>query len=534
MTDAGAIRLFARLRWRLLGNVLKTSGSQKWAIVLGLASALVAGMAGGVVMMAAGRTLDDPAPVFVIAAVGITMFVVVIGVVTGISQPVDPRVLATEPLTDRQLGLGLLAASAVGPPGLAAVLFGTGLFAGAVRGPASVIPVAIATVALLLTLLLISRSTINALGLLATRFPRAGQLVVGVTSLAFYAGLQLVSQLAPALGDEERRNTVADLAAWTPPGQLGRGIGVAADSPGRALLHVAAGSVWLLALVWVFVRTTRQLLVSSKRNDAKRTAGAGVGRRPIVGAIRRLCGPGPTGAVAWRGLLTRLRTPRTVLETFTGAGVGMAIVLVPALLRDQPGGGAVLVGGAVQFAVLFIAGNSFGSDGPALASELLAGVDPAVLVRAKARSVVVVAIPLAVVGPLIAAAVTGEWSYLPAGMLVGFGGLLAGSGGAIVQSTLIPIAIPDSDNPLASGDSGKGCLAGVMFASVLLSLALVTLPVAVLLLWAVGRDSAALTTLVAVGAIGAGAAVYSLGIRFAAGRWRRTEPELYAAIVPTR
>lgn len=533
MTDADAVRQFARLRWRLLRNVLKTDGSQKWAVVLGLASALLAGVVAGVLLFAAGRSLDDPGPVFVISAVGVAIFVVVIGVVTGISQPVDPRVLATEPLTDRQLGLGLLSASAVGPPGLAAVLFGLGLFAGAVRGPFSVVPTALAVVALLLTLLLISRSTINVLGLVATRFPRVGQLVVGLASLLFYAGLQVASRLAPSLGDEERRRTIAEAAVWTPPGQLGRAIAVAGDSAGRAFLHLILGSAWLVALVWVFVWTTQRLLVSTRRGStAGGSASSGADRKPITSAIRRLCGPGPVGAVAWRGLLTRVRTPRTVLETFTGAGVGLAIVLVPTLLREQPGGGAVLVGGAVQFAVLFIAGNSFGSDGPALASELLAGVDPRVIVSGKARSVAIVAIPIALVGPLIAAAVTGEWAYLPAGVLVGFGGLLAGTGGAIVQSTLVPIAIPESDNPLASGDSGKGCLAGVMFAAVLLSLAIVTLPVAILLLWSVEQGTVELTTAIAVVALAAGAAVYAFGLRHATNRWRRNEPEIYEAVVP--
>ncbi len=202
-----------------------------------------------------------------------------------------------------------------------------------------------------------------------------------------------------------------------------------------------------------------------------------------------MCGNGAVGAVAWRGVLTRFRTPRTALETFTGAGVGLAIVLVPVLTGRQAGAGAVLVGGAVQLAVLFMAGNSFGSDGPAMSGELLTGVDPAVLVQAKARSVVVSAAPVAVVGPVIAAAFTGEWNYLPAGFIVGVGGLFAGAGAAMVQSSFVPIAIPESDNPLASGDSGKGWFAGLVLAAVLFALAILTLPVALALLWAVDRQS---------------------------------------------
>ena len=83
--------------------------------------------------------------------------------------------------------------------------------------------------------------------------------------------------------------------------------------------------------------------------------------RRSAALARRACGRGVSGAIAWRSLLTRFRTPRTALETFTGAGVGLAAVLVPTLTRDTVGSGAVLVGGAVQLAVLFMSGNSFGS-----------------------------------------------------------------------------------------------------------------------------------------------------------------------------
>ena len=111
---------------------------------------------------------------------------------------------------------------------------------------------------------------------------------------------------------------------------------------------------------------------------------------------------------------------------------------------------------------------------------------------------------------------TGEWRFLPAGILVGAGSLLAGTGGAIVQSTVVPIAIPEGDNPLAGGDSGKGCLAGVLLAGVVLSLAIVTLPVALALLWAVDRGTLAIVTLLAAATLGVGRAVFEFGIRFAA------------------
>lgn len=531
MTNGQIVRLFVRLRWLMLRGVLAGGGAQLWAAVVGIVASVLVGTIAALAVFVAGRRSDDLDTLFVITTTLATLAVLMIGVIAGVAQPVDPRVLATEPLTERQLGVGMLAASAAGPPGLSAALFGVGLFAGAVRGPGSIVPAALAAAAVLATLLLMSRTTINALGLVSTRYPRVGQIIVGLSSLAFYAAFQVAPRAVVNL-DEGDRDGLARVLAWSPMGQLGRALAQAGDQPAVALVHVVVGSAWLIPLVWLFSWTTRRLVTSVKRAGGRvRTRGH---RWSIRTAARGLCGSGAVGAVAWRGVLTRFRTPRTALETFTGAGVGLAIVLVPVLTNPGVGSGAVLVGGAVQLAVLFIAGNSFGSDGPAMAGELLTGVDPDVLVRGKARSVVVSAAPIAVVGPLIAAAVTGEWAYLPAGFAIGIGGLFAGTGAAMVQSALVPIAIPESDNPLASGDNGKGWFAAVILALVLLGLAIVTLPIALALLWALDRDSLGLVMVMAVATLGAGVVIMRIGVSMAANRWRTQGPELYAAIVPAR
>ncbi len=532
MSDVAVVALFAQLRWKMLRGALASDGAQKWAVAIGVIGSTLVGAVAAAVVFVAGRTSDNLDTVFVTVTTGAVLVVVMIGVITGVTQPVDPRVLATEPLTERQLGIGLLAASAAGPPGLSAMLFGVGLFAGAVGGLASAVPALLATSAVLATLLLVSRTTINTLGLLATRHPRVGQFVVGVSSLAFYVAFQIIPQAVTGLDDAEQDRLAGGLA-FTPMGQLGRALAMVRDEPAMSLVHTLIGAAWLVPMLWLFTWTTRRLVTSVKGANTTRAATL-ERRRPVQAIARRMCGPGVVGTVAWRGVLTRFRTPRTALETFTGAGVGLAIVLVPALTGREAGAGAVLVGGAVQLAVLFMAGNSFGSDGPAMANEILTGVDPSVLVRAKARSVIVSASPIAIVGPLIAAAITGEWSYLPAGFAVGIGGLLAGAGAAMVQSSIVPIAIPDSDNPLAGGDSGKGWFAALMLAVVLVVLAIITLPVALALLWALGRDSIALVSMLAVVTLGTGVLVMHGGIALAAGRWRERGPELFAAIVPAR
>ena len=119
-------------------------------------------------------------------------------------------------------------------------------------------------------------------------------------------------------------------------------------------------------------------------------------------------------------------------------------------------------------------------------------------------------------------------------MLVGLGGLFAGAGGAMVQSILVPIAIPDSDNPLAAGDSNKGWFAAISVAIVIAALGAITLPVALALFWAVNQQSLLLVMVCAIATLGAGVAVMRAGITIAANRWRSDEPGLFVSITPAR
>jgi ABC-2 type transport system permease protein len=527
----GLTRSFVALRWRLLRGSLRGGGSERAGVIVSTIGSAIVGAGVGLGIAVAGRGVTDDDNLFIIFCTVVALGLVGISVVAGVTQPIDPRVLAVEPLSERERAVGLLASAASGPPGLAGVMVGIGLTVGGFRGLQSAVVVVPAVIAWLLTLLLLARTATNVLGLVSNRFPRTGQLVVGIGGLAFYGAFQLVPGLLVGL-DDEGRERAARFGAFNPVGQLGRAIGTADQSLAAATGHLLIGVAFLPLLTVVFVRTTTRLATSTRRHGGPVAAAST--ERPLRRLVRRLCGSGGVGAVAWRSILTRFRTARTALETFTGAGVGLAAVLVPTLVRDGIGSGAVLVGGAVQLAVLFMAGNSFGSDGPALTNELLAGAGPSVLAGGKARSIVIVAGPLALVGPLLAAWVTGEWQYLPAGILVGFGALLAGTGGAIVQSTFVPVAIPESDNPFASGESGRGLVAALLLAAVLFALAVVTLPVALALIWANSVGSEVLVTLFGALTLATGWAVMRGGVRLSVHHLTTRGPEFVAAITPSR
>ena len=141
---------------------------------------------------------------------------------------------------------------------------------------------------------------------------------------------------------------------------------------------------------------------------------------------------------------------------------------------------------------------------------------------------------LAIAGPVLAAGLTGEWRYLPAGICVGVAGLLAGSGAAVVQSAMVPIAMPETDNPFASGETGKGVVAALLLMSVLTVLAIATIPIALALFWASDRGRVDLVTGFAVVTVLVGWSLARLGRRLAVFRISRREPEFLAAVTPAR
>ena len=68
---------------------------------------------------------------------------------------------------------------------------------------------------------------------------------------------------------------------------------------------------------------------------------------------------------------------------------------------------------------------------------------------------------------------------------------------------------------------------------VLVSLAIMTLPFALALIWALTLESVPLVTAFALLTLAGGWGTMRLGRRLASQRWRRGEAELYAALIPS-
>ena len=123
---------FVRLRWRLLRGAIRHGGAEQVGAIVSTVSAALVGLGGGAAIMIAGKTIDRPDQLAVIFCTLLVILITGLGIVSGIAQPIDPRVIAAEPLSDRQRAIGLLASSALGPPGLSTIALGAGLAIGMV------------------------------------------------------------------------------------------------------------------------------------------------------------------------------------------------------------------------------------------------------------------------------------------------------------------------------------------------------------------------------------------------------------------
>ena len=104
----------------------------------------------------------------------------------------------------------------------------------------------------------------------------------------------------------------------------------------------------------------------------------------------------------------------------------------------------------------------------------------------------------------------------------------------MVQSAMVPIAMPETDNPFASGETGKGVIAALLLVTVLTTLAVATIPIALALFWASDRGRVDLVTAFALVTVGVGWVLARLGRAIATHRLTTRQPEFLAAVTPAR
>lgn len=469
------IRIFSRLKLRLLANGLKRSNN-KMVLVISILFALgvlALSIVGLVVLRAANPAWFPPV---VISALSILMVAwLVLPLLVGMTDgTVDPSRLAHLPIRRRQLISGLLASTMIGimPICIGLVLLGLVMFANS-AGSAIVI-VAAAFLALVLGSLLAQIGSASLSGLLRGRRTRdvagalLGFLAIAGGLLAQF-GIQLIDDIKLS-----QLQSFARFARWTPGGWIGQAIVWATEArwlpavgalAATMLFIAAAGALW-----WALLD---RLMTASEARGGGESTGTLVPR-----LLGRLPGLPPTvKAATARSLKTIRRDPRA-WAAMAGQLPMLLLVGFPiTALSDENRNIAVLFTGALGLYAGILNSNLFGFDGRSVWLDQLSGATMKPVLWGKTLAHGLIIVPFLVVLVFGLAVFTDGWQYVIAGF-----GLAIGSFGCITgvlarSSILHGMPAPEGVNPFAGQGTGQGAAQGFrLMGAFLIGLALAFVP----------------------------------------------------------
>ncbi|HXH32821.1 MAG TPA: hypothetical protein VNJ54_00250 [Plantibacter sp.] len=503
------LNAFRRSPWRLVGLVL--------AVAIGVWLVVLAGT--GLVAL---RLVDPEVTRNLLVLVGsvVVLGFIVLPLVFGVDDQLDPRAFSLFGLPNRSLSGALLAASLISVPSLVLSVLTVAAVVTWSRSPLpAILAVFSAVLGVLLCALLARIATSISASLLSSR--RAKE-VMGVL------GLVLIIAVSPAIialttvdwqtdGFAVLGRT-ADILSWTPFGAVWSFPGDAAIGgivPAIVKLLLTAATIALLWLAWqAFVA---RLLVAPERVGSGRDT-AGLGWFDVL--------PGrPSGAIAARSITYWLRDPR-YLVSLVIIPIAPFIFFVPMLVAGVPMNVLALVPLPVMCLFLgWLLHNDLAYDSTAVWLHVASGVRGRADRFGRLFPMLLIGIPLIAVGSTLSILFYGDWDALPSMIGVSTCLLLSGAGIASFVSARFPYptSLPGDSpfqQPQVPGSSGLSA----QFLS-LLGTAVLTVPAAWLaVLGLVGEPNWNFGAL-AVG-VGTGVLVLIIGI-LAGGRvFDKRSPEI--------
>ena len=328
----GMVAQFLRLKLRLLGNIFRRSPWQVVGISLGLVYGV--GIAALLFLtLVSLRFVGDVElirDVFIVVGAATMVGFVVLPLLFGVDDTMDPRRFALFGLPDRTLALGLGVAAMIGIPALVLAIVLAGTVVTWSRGVGETILALLAAALAFATCLLLARvATGVASVLLATRRAREVSGVLGVLLIVLLSPIIVVLVTLDWANSGLRvLETLAGVLGWTPSGAAFAAPGdAAAGDWGPAILKfivavVTLGAIWLgwQALV------ARMLVTPGREASAKSYRGLGwFDRMPHTA----------TGAVAARSITYWFRDARYWVS-FIMVPIVPLLVIVPLGLAGVP------------------------------------------------------------------------------------------------------------------------------------------------------------------------------------------------------
>ncbi len=391
--------VFVRLKWRLLANAGASGREEALGWLARAIGLLLAVVGAGDLATAPRHGGAGLVAVFVAVAVAWIMLPLLMG--SDRTLAVDR--LASLPLRRRDLVLGLFAASLVGAPPLATLVFLSGAVFAYGHGAAATV-LAAADVVVMTALAIAGGRAVSA-GLAAAVHSRRGRDLASVVLAVVSAGGYIAWRASAALAaevDSLRPSRLTDALSWTPPGALARSmVDAHAGALPAATGRLAYGIATLVVVGWLWAHALGRQLT----NPAA-TAPRGGERRSARTPRRRLSTPGGGGVA--EGSALPVADPGAARERDHGR---RHLGLRDAAAADGAGRTSSRSPGLRWpfFLMSNLSANLFGVDGEGFGAYVLTGVDPRTLLRSKALAVATVVGAIAVVACVAGAAVSGAW-----------------------------------------------------------------------------------------------------------------------------
>jgi len=516
---------FFGLKLRLLANLFRRSPWQVVGLVVGLLYGLGVAVSLLVALISL-RFVGDPILVRDALIVGGSVVVagfLIVPIVAGIDDSMDPRKFAFLGIPNRSLSLGLAGSGLVGVPALtlSIVLLGT-VFTWS-RGVGQTLLALLSAVLILATCILLSRVSASlAAFLLSTRRSREFTGLIGVIVLVMISPVVVVL-LSTDWGRHGRAllGTLASILGWTP---LGAAWAVPGDAStgawGTASLKLllAGVSVYALWLVWQLV-VARMLVSPGREAAAKQYSGLGwFDRMPhnAVGAIAaRTFTYWARDSRYWVSLIMIPIVPIIAILPLSFVGVPLHfLALVPVPLM------CVFLGWTMH--------NDVAYDSTAIWLHVASGTPGAADRIGRVIPALFMGIPLIGIGSAISISFYGDWSILPSMLGVSTCILLAGLGFSSYTSTRFPYPVTKpGDSPFAqpqASDTASALVQSLTFTGSIV----VALPAFICAYLGITEDPIWHLRGLGVG-VGLGLLAVILGIWLGARNFERRGPEMLAS-----
>lgn len=481
------VGLLVRLKLSLLRNTLRQS---VWRVI-GLTVAAVFGLGflvAGVIGLAAARALAPEKAEAVVVLGGTAMvlgWLVLPLLFFGTDETLDPGRFALFPLSARQLLPGLLAAGAVGVPGVVTTVVALATVVTWSRGVLPAAAALIGAVLGILTCLLAARVLTSAFAriLASRRFRDLASVILVLSLLGLSVGGNAVNVVL--LGSpqqvEHRFLLAARILGWTP---LGWSWSAAAEAAqGRpvialAKLALAAGLVAALALLWHHF--LGRLLTAPLS-----VGGGGTRIKGGHSLVERTLPKTPVGATALRSLRYLRRDPRYIASA---AGVILAPLAITGANVFAVGIEPWIVWAPVMVSWMIGASayQDTSYDGSAFWTQVTSGIEGRADRLGRVLALLVWSGPCLLLAVLACAALTRQWHVLPEVVGVSGATLLCGIGiSAWVSARWQGPVAPPGANPFGSGSgaSAVSFLALIVTALLILGLTAPVIALAVATNW---------------------------------------------------